>query len=55
MERTSLTDGIYRAMDLEIEQCPADVTIYNNFAKYYRRSEESKAVFKVMNSAIICG
>ena len=47
----ALSEGVYKPMDLEIEQCPADATIYENFAKYYRKDAESKAIYKTLMSA----
>lgn len=47
----ALTNGIYKPMNLEIEQCPADVSIYTNFEKYYRRSTDSKRIYRALMSA----
>lgn len=47
----ALSEGVYKPMDLEIEQCPADATIYENFAKYYRKDVESKTIYKTLMSA----
>ena len=47
----ALSNGIYSPMDLEIEQCPADTSIYQGFGKYYQRTEEARVAFKALMAA----
>lgn len=47
----ALSDGVYSPLPLEIEQCPADTSIYEGFAKYYKRTQDSQRVYKSLMSA----
>lgn len=47
----ALSNGIYKPLPLEIEQCPADTTIYNNFFKYYKKTPEANQVYKNLINA----
>lgn len=42
----------YTPMPLEIEQCPADTSIYASFSGYYSKNPEIKRVFRVLSNAI---
>lgn len=46
----ALSKGIYQPLPLEIEQCPADTSIYENFFKYYKFIHEARKIFKRMMS-----
>lgn len=47
----AISEGVYHPWDLEIEQCPADTSIYTILSNYYNRTEQSKLVYRNLMSA----
>lgn len=47
----ALSNGIYSALPPEIENCPADTSIYEPLFKYYKRTSNAKQIHKNMLKA----
>lgn len=47
----ALSNGSYSPMDLAIERCVADTSIYEKLSRYYQRTTDKKRIFNTMMKA----